>query len=163
MDRDPSYSIRSRDLHDRIPGMQRGRGIRRCHTIACISADRPDVTDLRTSDHIYRFSQNIDMFLNDRIFRNMGKARERSDPYRSICFVRHTTHLIEHINAHQLFSGTFSLSHLYKHIASTCNDLCFRMFYKERNRMFYTLCFVKRFHILKSFLLPSSAGRDYVG
>ena len=39
---------------------------------------------------------------------------------------------------------------------------------REGKRMFYTLCLIKRFHIihslslLKSFLLPSSAGRDYV-
>ena len=71
MDRNSSHPIRSGELNDRIPGMERRRRIRRSHTVAGIPADRSDIADLRPAYHIDRLSKHIDMLLDDRIPRYM--------------------------------------------------------------------------------------------
>ena len=67
-------AVRPGDLNDRLPGMQGGSGVGGGNTVACVAADCTDGANLRTADHVDRFPENADLFLNDRVFGDVRKA-----------------------------------------------------------------------------------------
>ena len=71
LDRYASYAVRTRKFDDGLPGCQRRSGIRLSHAVAGVAADGSDRPDLRTSYHVNRFTENVYVFLNDRVIRDM--------------------------------------------------------------------------------------------
>ena len=60
-------------LKKRIIGKNRRHTVSADRTVADISSDRTYVSDLRTSDLIYRFPKHRNTLLNNRVCRNMRK------------------------------------------------------------------------------------------
>ena len=141
-DRNLTYSHRSGQLNHCIPGKQGGGRIRRSHAVACISADRTDVADLRASHHIHRFTKYRNIFLNQRILRDVRKTGQRTDPKGSVLFQRHAAKIIQSVDTYQLRPGALAFPHLYQHITSAGYDLRFRMFLKQPDRILYSFRFI---------------------
>ena len=155
-DRDPAYPFRSGQLDHRIPGEKRRGRVSGRNAVACISPDSPDISDLGASYHIYRLTQDSDVFPDQRIFSDMGKTRKGADPYRPILLHAHAAQLIQSVDAHQLGSCPFSFPHLHQYIAPSGDNLGLRMLLKEPDGMFNASRFIQSFHIIHSLSPPNN-------
>ena len=162
VDGDPAHPFRPGNLDDGVPGMEGGGGICRSYAVAGISADGSDVADLRAAYHVNGFPQNVNVFLDNGIFCDMGKAGKGSDTDSPVLLIAYAPHIVYPVNAHQFLSGPLSFTHLYQHIASAGDNLGFGVLQKQANRILNAFCLIKCFYIIHSEnLLPSSVAEFF--
>ena len=73
-------TVRSRQLHNGVVGVESGGGVRGGDTVTGVTADGADVADLGTAHLVHGLSQNMEVFLDQGIPGNVGKAGEGADP-----------------------------------------------------------------------------------
>ena len=89
-----AHALRPCQLDPCVPRKQSGRRVRRSHAITCIPTDRTDVSDLGAAYHVHCFAKHTYILLNERIFRDMGEARQRADPDSSVLVHRHAAQFV---------------------------------------------------------------------
>ena len=158
LDGQPAHAVRSGQLHDRFPSVQGGGRIRGRNTVAGVPADRPDIPDLRSADLIHRLAENVDIFLDDRIFCYMGKTRQGTDADILFFIDPDPAELIHKINGNQLFPCAFSFPHLNEHVGSSRDHLRFRMLDPQLDGLLHRESFVQFLHIIHGLIPPSATG-----
>ena len=127
LNRQAADAVFTGKFNDCVPRKQRGGGVGGGHTVAGVAANGTDVPYLRAAHLIHSLPQDIDVFLNQRSLRDMGKAGKRTDSQRSVLLHGNTPEGVNAVNGDQLRAGPLALPHLHQHIAAAGNDLGLRV------------------------------------
>ena len=152
--RNPADALRAGQLHDGVPGHQRGRGVGAGHAVAGVAADGADIPDLGAAHEADRLAQHRDELPDDRGCGDVGETGQGADADRAFFVEGHAAHRVDAVDAHQFLAGAFALPDLDQDVAAAGNDLGFRVLLQQADRVFDALRFIQRFYVIHSrFLL----------
>ena len=139
--------------------MQRGGGVGGRHAVAGVAADGADVADLRAADHVDRLAEHVDVFPDDGVARDVGKARQRADADVSVLVDADAAHGVDAVDGDELRPGTLALAHLHEHVRAACDDLRLRMLQTQGDGLFHGMRLIERFHIIHGRFPPFRTGQ----
>ena len=122
-DRHPAYTVFARDIHDGLPRVERGGGVGGGHAVAGVAADGSGVADLRAAHHVHGLAEDVDIPLDDRVVRDVRKARQAPDADVLLFVDRDAAHLIAALDGDERLSGALALAHLDEHVRAARDDL----------------------------------------
>ena len=120
------------------------------------AADGADVSDLRAADHVDRLAENVDIFLNDGVTRDVGKARERADADVFLLVDAHAAQLVEAVDRDELLPGALALAHLHENVAAAGYYLCLGVFEAKLHGVLNGGSLIQRFKIVHIIFPPLS-------
>mgnify|MGYP007060494451 CR=1 FL=1 len=137
-----------------LVGVEGGGRVGGGDAVAGVAADGADVADLGAAHLVHGLSQNMEVFLDQGIPGNVGKAGERADPQGAVCLQGHAPEFIQPVDGDQLHTGPLALPHLHQHVGSTGDDLGIRMGHPEGHRVLNALRLIQGFHIIHEWFPP---------
>lgn len=127
--------------------VETGRDMKR---VAYISADSPDIADLRTSNLIHSLTKDRYQLLNHRVFGNMGKGGSCSDENVTGIHQPDPPDFLNIPDTYQRCSCHFPFTYFNQNITSAGNYPCIRMLLQKQNCLFYGFCVIIIFDIVHS-------------
>ena len=150
LDRNHSSAGSIRDPKHCVQGKQGRCTVCADCTVAYISADSPDIADLRTSNLIHSLTQDRYQLLNHRVFGNMGKGGSCSDENVTGIHQPDPPDFLNIPDTYQRCSCHFPFTYFDQNITSAGDYPCIRVLLQKQNCLFYSFCVIIIFDIVHS-------------